>query len=179
MEPLALLDGLALRPVTVADAAAMSAAYELNRDHLAPWEPVRFPEFYTEPWWRAELDRYVTAYRAGTMLPLAVVDGDDVVGRFTLSTIERGVFQNARLGYWVDHRIAGTGVATAAVGAIVVHARDELGLHRIEASTLLHNAGSQRVLERNGFERTGMAPSYLRIAGWWQDHYLFQRLLDH
>ncbi len=35
---------------------------------------------------------------------------------------------------------------------------------------------SQRVLERNGFTRIGMAPGYLQIAGRWQDHYLYQLL---
>ena len=53
---------------------------------------------------------------------------------------------------------------------------DELGLHRVEAGTLVHNVGSQRVLERNGFVRFGLAPQYLRIAGRWQDHVLFQVL---
>lgn len=57
-------------------------------------------------------------------------------------------------------------------------ARDELGLHRIEASTLLHNAASQRVLLKAGFQQIGMAPRYLQIAGKWQDHYLYQVVLD-
>ena len=52
----------------------------------------------------------------------------------------------------------------------------ELGLHRVEAGTLLHNVRSQRVLERNGFVRFGLAPRYLRIEGRWQDHVLFQVL---
>ena len=54
----------------------------------------------------------------------------------------------------------------------------ELGLHRIQAGTLLHNTGSQRVLERNGFQRFGVAPQYLRIAGQWQDHALYQLISD-
>ncbi len=49
-----------------------------------------------------------------------------------------------------------------------------IGLHRVEAAALLHNTASQRVLERNGFARIGMAPAYLSIAGRWQDHLLFQ-----
>ena len=31
--------------------------------------------------------------------------------------------------------------------------------HRLEAGTLLHNTGSQRVPERNGFTRFGVVPS--------------------
>ncbi|MNH44766.1 ribosomal-protein-S5-alanine N-acetyltransferase [compost metagenome] len=61
---------------------------------------------------------------------------------------------------------------------ILEYSRTELRLHRMQAATLLHNIGSQRVLLGNGFERIGLAPKYLRIAGEWQDHVLFQRLLE-
>jgi [ribosomal protein S5]-alanine N-acetyltransferase len=105
--------------------------------------------------------------------------------------VVRGPFLSGNLGYWVNAADNGRGVATAAVAAIARVAFGEWGavdlpaerkvfipswLHRIEAGTLLHNAGSQRVLERNGFVRFGMAPRYLRIAGRWQDHYLCQAL---
>jgi ribosomal-protein-alanine N-acetyltransferase len=51
---------------------------------------------------------------------------------------------------------------------------EELKLHRVQAETLLHNVASQRVLERNGFVRYGVAPDYLQIAGEWQDHAMYQ-----
>ncbi len=38
----------------------------------------------------------------------------------------------------------------------------------------MHNVASQRVLERNGFVRFGLAPEYLNIDGRWQDHILYQ-----
>jgi ribosomal-protein-alanine N-acetyltransferase len=43
-----------------------------------------------------------------------------------------------------------------------------------EAATLLDNVRSQRVLERSGFVRFGVAPAYLKIAGRWQDHAMYQ-----
>ena len=93
-----------------------------------------------------------------------------------LNTVVRGAFWSAYLGYWVASSHAGRGVATAAVGCTLGLAWEQLGLHRVQAATLLHNAASQRVLARTGFERIGVAPAYLRIAGRWQDHLLFQRL---
>jgi ribosomal-protein-alanine N-acetyltransferase len=51
-------------------------------------------------------------------------------------------------------------------------------LHRLEAATLLDNHASQAVLRRTGFTLIGRAPGYLRIAGRWRDHLLFQRLAD-
>jgi ribosomal-protein-alanine N-acetyltransferase len=86
----------------------------------------------------------------------------------------RGAFQSCHLGYFVGSADNGRGVASAAVRAIIRVAFEELGLHRIEAGTLLHNAASQRVLEHNGFVRFGVAPEYLNIAGEWQDHAMYQ-----
>jgi [ribosomal protein S5]-alanine N-acetyltransferase len=72
----------------------------------------------------------------------------------------------------------GRGVATEAVRQILAVAFETLGLHRVQAATLPHNAGSQKVLARNGFERIGHARSYLHIDGRWQDHILFHRVAD-
>ena len=60
------------------------------------------------------------------------------VGRFNLAGIVRGPFQSAGLGYWMDRAYEGRGLASAAVRALVETGREALGLHRIEASTLLH-----------------------------------------
>ena len=80
------------------------------------------------------------------------------------------------MGYWVGAGDNGRGLATAAVRDVVRVAFEDLGLHRVQAETLLHNARSQRVLERAGFVRFGVAPAYLRIAGRWQDHAVYQVL---
>lgn len=92
--------------------------------------------------------------------------------------VVRGAFQSAHLGYWVDRGHNGRGVATAAVAEVVRIAFHDLGLHRLQADTLVHNVASRRVLARNGFRPIGLAPRYLRIAGRWQDHVLHQRLAD-
>ena len=57
---------------------------------------------------------------------------------------------------------------------IVQAAFDGLGLHRIEASTQVHNIKSQRVLQRTGFIRIGVAPDYLNVDGEWKDVALYQ-----
>jgi ribosomal-protein-alanine N-acetyltransferase len=93
-----------------------------------------------------------------------------------LNNVVRGVLQSASLGYWVDARHQGRGLATGAVEQACTEAH-RLGLHRVEAGTLLHNRASQRVLERCGFEIYGTSASYLFIAGAWQDHRLYQRIL--
>jgi ribosomal-protein-alanine N-acetyltransferase len=67
---------------------------------------------------------------------------------------------------------------TDALKAIVPYAFGTLGLHRLEAACLPHNAASARVLEKAGFTREGLARRYLRIDGVWQDHDLYALLQD-
>lgn len=159
------------------DAHELAAAYRRNRDHLSAWEPLRPEEYFTEAWQAADIDARLAKAEDGEGYPYGLFVGEVVVGRLNLGGIVRGPFQNAVLGYWVDGAYAGRGLASAAVQAIVETARDELRLHRIEAATLLHNAGSQRVLLKAGFQQIGMAPRYLQIAGSWQDHNLYQVIL--
>ena len=82
------------------------------------------------------------------------------------------------IGYWVDGARNGRGLATGAVRELLAFAFGDLELHRIEAATLLDNVPSQRVLEKSGFERIGLARRYLRIDDEWRDFLLFQRLAD-
>lgn len=156
------------------DAAALANIVSGNREFFAPWEPVRQDELFTEGGQRAILENALAEHVKGVTLPHVILVDGEIVGRITLSGIFRGPFLSARLGYWVAPSFNGRGVATAAVGGMVRVAFEELGLHRIEAGTLLHNVGSQRVLERNGFVRFGIAQRYLRIAGQWQDHAMYQ-----
>lgn len=168
-----------LRPVRAEDGAALSRAYRVNREHLRPWEPARDEAFYTEEWQSRHAERCVADAAAGRSERFVIAASDgEIRGRMNLNNIVRGAFWSADLGYWVAAAWQGRGLATAAVRSIASHARTDLRLHRLQAATLLHNAGSQRVLAVNGFTRIGVAPRYLEIDGSWQDHVLFQLLLD-
>jgi len=45
-------------------------------------------------------------------------------------------------------------------------------LHRIMANYMPHNHRSEKLLKRLGFTKEGIAKSYLKINGSWQDHVL-------
>ncbi|MEU4157721.1 GNAT family N-acetyltransferase [Actinoplanes sp. NPDC026670] len=170
------MSDIAIRLISPADAEEMAALLRANREHMAPWDPLREESYYTtEGQWQLISD----SLRSGNALPHAIVEAGRVIGRVNLSNVVHGAFQSANLGYWVDAAATGRGVASAAVAAVAEAAFLTYGLHRLEAGTLLHNVRSQRVLERNGFVRFGMAPKYLKIAGDWQDHYLFQLLSEN
>ncbi|MEU9580879.1 GNAT family N-acetyltransferase [Streptomyces chilikensis] len=167
------------RLATLDDAEELAACLIRNRAFLGPWEPVRGDAYYTADGQRAVLAENLDLYARGVAVPLLIVDdGGRITGRLHVNNIVRGPFLSATLGYWVAREAGGRGLATAAVADAVRLAFDDLGLHRLEAGTLLHNVASQTVLRRNGFTPFGVAPRYLRIAGRWQDHVLFQLLND-
>ena len=110
----------------------------------------------------------------GTALPMVIADGaGNLVGTLNINSIIRGAFQSASIGYWVSQNRNGAGFASAAVAAAKRIASDQLGLHRLQAETLIDNEASQRVLIKNGFVQYGQAPEYLKIAGRWQENRLF------
>lgn len=158
------------RPLTSEDADELSALLIENREFLARVEPARDERFFTIAGQRERIE--------GDALSFAILAGNRIAGTVTLSNIVRGPFQSATLGYWVAERLGGRGLATQAVQEVVAIAFEELRLHRLQAATLIDNVASQRVLEKNGFEPVGLARRYLRIAGDWRDHLLFQRTAD-
>jgi [ribosomal protein S5]-alanine N-acetyltransferase len=165
----------ATRLVTLEDAPILAELLRVNRDFLAPWDPVRDDAYFTDGGQRAVIDDALERCQQGSTLPHVILDESHrVVGRVTLNGIVRGPFQSCSLGYWLGAAANGRGLASFAVANIVRVAFDELGLHRVQAETLLHNTRSRRVLERNGFVHFGVAPAYLNIAGTWQDHAMYQ-----
>ena len=163
-----------IRPVRPEDGEELAALYLANRDFLAPFEPVRPPEFFTADGQRERLQRQLE----GETHPFAILDDGAIAGTINLFNIVRESLQSGVIGYWVDGARNGRGLATGAVGEIVAYAFGELDLHRVEAATLVDNVPSQRVLEKSDFERIGLARRFLRINGEWRDFFLFQRLAD-
>jgi [ribosomal protein S5]-alanine N-acetyltransferase len=163
-----------IRPLRPDDAEELAALYLANREFLAPVEPLRVPEFFT-----AEMQRERMAKRAAEGFhQFAILDGEAIAGTINVFHIVREMLQSGTIGYWVDRERNGRGLATAAVEGVVAYMFGELDLHRAEAATLDENIPSQRVLEKAGFERIGLARRYLRINGTWRDFFLFQRVAD-
>ncbi|WP_030738323.1 GNAT family N-acetyltransferase [Streptomyces sp. NRRL S-31] len=175
--PEALPGGVLLRLVSVDDAEALCFAYRANREYLAPWEPHRPDSFFTADGQAERITERLRECAQRRSVPWVLDSAGTIVGTVTLSGMTFGPFCSAYLGYWVAADRQGRGLAGASVARVCHVARDTIGLHRLEATTLLDNAPSQRVLEKNGFELIGTAPRYLHINGRWRDHRLFQRIL--
>jgi ribosomal-protein-alanine N-acetyltransferase len=161
---------------TPADASRMLQYVTDNREHLAPWEPLRTDEYFTREFWFDLLSSAVEENDTRRSLLLVLLDRADpsgpFVGQLHFSNITYGAFQAAHLGYSLDHRATGTGLMTEALTAAIKYVFEELNLHRVMANYVPGNEKSAKLLHRLGFVVEGHAREYLRLAGEWQDHTL-------
>jgi len=171
-------DGLLLRPFESRDFEPWAALREKSRDFLTPWEPTWTSDDLTRSAFRRRVRRNEDEIARDEAYPLLIFREADgaLLGGLTLGQVRRGVSQTATLGYWMGEPHAGRGHMGKAVRLASVYAFASLRLHRIEAACLPTNMRSIRLLESAGFRREGLARSYLRINGIWQDHVLYARL---
>jgi ribosomal-protein-alanine N-acetyltransferase len=174
-EPLLRGDGIYLRPAVSGDFAAWVRLRSESREFLTPWEPLWPDDDLTRAAFRRRLRRQSDEMARDEAFSFLIFDAgaDTLLGGLTLGGIRRGVAQSGTLGYWMGAQHAGKGRMTRAVAAAVRFGFATLRLHRIEAACLPENAASQTLLERNGFQREGLARGYLRINGAWRDHLLY------
>jgi [ribosomal protein S5]-alanine N-acetyltransferase len=155
------------------DAEEIAALYVANRTFMTPFEPDRTEEFFTADYQRLRIEAIGDDHwRWG------VIEGGRIVGTAGLVDVVRGALQVGNVGYWIARDHNGRGLATSAVADVVEFAFSEAALHRLEAGTLVDNHASQRVLEKNGFERFGLARKLLRVNGEWRDHVLYERVVE-
>jgi ribosomal-protein-alanine N-acetyltransferase len=107
---------------------------------------------------------------------IVLVDGD-AAGWVTLvvSNWEHGL---AEVGYALSTAYQARGVMTDALQILLDDLFRNTLLERIEARCATENVGSQRVLEKTGFEREGRLRGYFKLRGRRVDNYLYALLRD-
>lgn len=141
-----------------------------NKDHLAPYEPLRDSSYYSIDAQREILMDDYTSYLNGKCVPLGIFFEDEFIGRIKVSNIIFGVFKSATLGYSIDEGFQGRGFMQEAVKLVIRYCFRDLDIHRIEASAMTDNIKSQKVLEKLQFKKLGINEKYLFINGEWRDH---------
>jgi [ribosomal protein S5]-alanine N-acetyltransferase len=143
------------------------------KEWLVPWEPrMAGATVPTEDRrnFAARCSMRERERQLGTGFGFGIFVSGRFVGELTLSSVQRGPFQNASIGYWIDEAQAGHGYVPEAVVTCLRFAFQELGLHRVEICIIPRNAPSRRVVEKLGIRFEGTAERLLCIDGAWEDH---------
>ncbi len=164
---------IVLRTLGAEDYDAWFEVRSRCRQWLVPWEP-RPAGAPPTPEDRASFAARCAARererQIGTGYGFGIFVEGHLTGEITLSSIQRGPFQNAFVGYWVDRELAGRGLVPEAVVVVLRFAFEELGLHRVEIAIVPRNRPSRRVVEKLGLREESVALRYLEIDGRWEDH---------
>nr|WP_202422352.1 GNAT family protein [Gordonia sp. SID5947] len=165
-----------LRPVRLRDAKAWSELRIRNQNTLLPWEPSgvgTWAERHHPGAWPPLYSVLRAEAKRGAVLPFVIELDGEYIGQLTVGNIQRGAVRSAWIGYWVDARHFGQGIATAAVALGVDHCFGSVGLHRLDATVQPANVASQAVLTKVGFRREGLLERYMDVNNRWRDHILF------
>jgi ribosomal-protein-alanine N-acetyltransferase len=159
-----------IRRVTRDDAEALIRGNVASRAAHAPW---------VEPFTDMDgFERWFAETRSGRNVALIAEAAGVVAGLVNLNEIVYGNFCSAYLGYYAMAGFGGRGLMTRAVELAVLHAFNDLNLHRVESNVQPGNLRSRALVKRLGFRLEGFSPRYLHIDGAWRDHERWARLAD-
>ncbi len=163
-----------LRPLVPGDFAQWSDVRIRSASWLTRWEPARPPGV---PDVTTNRSAFAARCRArdrerqlGTGFGFGIFAEDRFCGEINVNGVQRGPFQSAYVGYWVDEACAGRGYCPEAVVVLARHCFEELALHRLQIAIIPRNVASRRVVEKLCLRDEGVALRYLEINGTWEDH---------
>jgi RimJ/RimL family protein N-acetyltransferase len=148
---------LLLRPGFPEDATALAMA-------IADEAVVRNLAVVPWPYTLRDAEAYLASPRDPILPAMLMFERTDgaprLVGSCGLGRRPSGAVE---LGYWIARPHWGRGFATEAGGALIGIAR-ALGLRQLEASHFIDNPASARVLDKLGFESTGLVAPRMNCA---------------
>lgn len=177
--PILYGERIKLKIITPEDTEDVLDYHIRNRDYLRPFDPLRKEDFFTIEAQIKDIEKSYSDYLDKKAYNFGIFKDEKFIGKIRISSIVYGVFHNAFIGYSIDKEEQRKGYMKEAVKLISDFCFNELNIHRIEASTLVDNTASQKVLMASGFNKIGLSSKYLFINGQWRDHYTFYKLKEN
>ena len=163
-----------LRALNADDFDQWSEVRRRCRDWLLKWEPQTVPgrpdPTETRHAFASRCLAREREWQLGTGYGFGIFVDGRFAGEINLSAVQRGPYQNAYIGYWIDRGQAGNGYMPESLVVVARFAFEDLRLHRVQVSIIPRNQPSRRVVEKVGLRDEGLARRYLQIAGVWEDH---------
>jgi [ribosomal protein S5]-alanine N-acetyltransferase len=169
--PVAPIEGIALRQIEPGDCAAW-------------YDYLRLPEVFERTSWNLrcaqDLQPSLESFlheSPTSPIRLAVVDqaSGRLVGTIGLHTIS-DVNRSAEIAYDFAPTHWGRGLATRLCETVAAWSFEALGVHRLQATVLVGNERSDRVLARCRFRHEGLLRGYRMVRGRPGDFNIFSRL---
>ena len=148
---------LVLRAPHLGDAKAVAA---LANDRRIAENTARIPH----PYRLADAESFILGsnHEAGETTFLITLPDDTVIGACGIAVLDGNT---PEIGYWLGGPYWGRGYATEAVRAVIDYAFTEAGHDVLCAGARVTNPNSRRVIEKCGFQWTGVGLHRIRALG--------------
>jgi RimJ/RimL family protein N-acetyltransferase len=145
---------LTLRAPRLEDVKAMA---QLANDKRIAENTRRIPHPYTQ----SDAEDFISAVNVpkGEIAFLVTLRDETIIGACGLSFHDE---QAPEIGYWLGLAFWGKGFATEAVRAVIDYAFTDLDHEGLQASARVTNPASRRILEKCGFQWTGVGLCRIR-----------------
>ena len=161
---------LRLQPVTTAD-AALIAAWFGDSDYMGPFNNV-WPTTTEE--WQRNLSARPGGHDNGMFLIVGCGDGEPMglIGFFGPHAMA-DFFHGIEIWYQVHPDFRGQGIASQAAALLINHLFGATPVERIQATVVVGNDASCRVVEAAGLRREGILRRITFLHGRYADMYLY------
>jgi RimJ/RimL family protein N-acetyltransferase len=151
--PVLETERLALRAPRPEDAKAVA---QLANDRRIAENTARIPHPYT----LVDAEKFIASVnRVDGEIAFLITREKIVLGAVGIAMTER---EPPEIGYWLGVKFWGHGYATEAVRAVIDHAFADLEFEAVAAGARVTNPASRRVLEKCGFQWTGVGLTRIR-----------------
>ncbi len=142
---------VSLRPLSPCDKESIFALFS-DPEAMRHWS---YPPYTELSQAEQRLKRDRVGAEKGEWLPWGIALDTALIGTVTLHDLNREQGR-AEIGYMLGRTYWGQGLAREAVTLAIDHAFGPLGLRRLEADIDPRNVGSEKLLERLGFQKEGL-----------------------
>ncbi len=171
-------DAIILRMLRDSDAPLITIA--ANDPEIQKWLPLPTPYTVDNAKWFIN-EHAVSAHTSGTGIVFAIEQNNTFVGCIDIKRTE-WLNGNCEIGYWTTPEQRGHGYMVQALGMLSKWVLVEQGFFRVEVRVATENRASQRVAEKAGFVREGIACQAGRVHDGRVDLVIYSRVsndLDH
>ena len=146
--------------------------YKRNKDHLERWEPKRDSNFYNVSFFKTLMIKRLEKFEKGQSIRFVIMHNkiNKIIGVCNY-TIETDI--KCHLGYSISEEDEGKGLMYEALLKTNQYIFVKTDIKIIQASIIIKNQRSNRLLDRLLFKYKGKVNNYLEINGKLEDHSIY------